>query len=96
MADTLFSDGQLGVILAAFSGAGALTLSTIRWAVGRITTAMDKATSAQLETVKTMTEVKTKVDAIADWCEEHTPVEAPQPRASSRGGYGPGPPGRGG
>lgn len=90
----MFTDPQLAAILGTVSALGALFVTALKWMVNRISNAIDAATTAQLEGVKAMTALATKVDAVAEWCDDHTPVET---RPSSRaGGYGPGPPGRGG
>lgn len=77
------SDAQFATLLAAVvAGLGGIT-ATIRWAVGRITKAIDDNTAsngrlseAQIAYAAAMAGMSAKLDHVTNWVHEHTPVEA--------------------
>lgn len=76
------TDAQFAALLSAvIAGLGGVA-ATLRWAVGRITKAIDdntasnaKLTDAQIGYAARMAEMATKLDHVASWVHEHTPVE---------------------
>lgn len=74
------TDAQLGLLITAIATFGAGVVGSLKWAVGRITkaiddntTARDAQTAAMLEHAKAMTALTVKIDAVADFVQEHTP-----------------------
>lgn len=74
------SDAWLTALLAALTGVGGAIVAALRWAVNRVTKAMDDNTRAMLENTKASTRLEVKIDQVSDWVEEHTPVGRPPPK----------------
>jgi len=93
------TDGQLAALLSVLSAIGASIVAVLKWAVGRLTNALDTNTKAHLDSVAKLTEVSTKMDfvysasrEVKDFVTEErsgvheapTPVEIPNPRKHPR------------
>lgn len=66
------TDEQL--IASAITLAGGGLVAAFKWAVGRITTSMDRNTTAMLANTASNAILSTKVDYVARFVEGHTPV----------------------
>jgi hypothetical protein len=87
------TDIQFGALLSAVvTGLGGVALA-IRWAAGRLTKAIDdntasnvKLSDAQIAYAGSMAGMAAKLDHVADWVHNHTPVEmaAADPYATDR------------
>lgn len=76
-----------GAIVTGSAGLGGV----LKWAVSRVTGAIDKNTEALAESAKqsavhaeTNRQLTTKLEHIEDWIEQHTPVENPQQPAAAQ------------
>jgi hypothetical protein len=68
------TDAQFAALLALAASAGGSLLAALRWAVNRITSALDRNTSASLVHAKEMSKLSTKIDTVFEWVGDHTPV----------------------
>lgn len=101
---SLLTDGQVAALVSALVTVGGAMVAAGKWAVNRITKALDdnsavhrEVASANVEHAKAMTALSVKIDHVTEWVEEHTPVtdpESPLARRTAdngptpRGGYG--------
>lgn len=58
------SDGQFAALLSVLATIGASIVGILKWAVTRLTTALDENTKAHLNSVTKLTEVSTKMDFV--------------------------------
>jgi len=74
------SDIELTAIVAAITGAATAIAAALRWAVGRITRALDANTEAMRENAKASARLEVMIEQVSSWVEEHTPIgPAPTP-----------------
>lgn len=88
------SDAQLTLLLSAIATLGGALVGALRWAVGRVTKSNDDGTAALVANTASNAVLASKMDAlmasnqrladrldtVADYVEEHTPVGVPIPR----------------
>lgn len=58
------TDAQFGVLISTLLAFGGGLVGVIKWSVSRLTTALDNNTKAHLDSVKSMTEMSTKLDFV--------------------------------
>jgi hypothetical protein len=58
------SDGQLAALLGAIGSAGTILIATLRWAVNRITKALDDNSDAHRDNAREMAILSTKIDQV--------------------------------
>lgn len=82
------TDAQFTILIGAITAAGGAVITTLRWAVGRLTRSIDASTqamidskvaaAAQTEVLRAHTEVLREVrdttQHVAEWCDAHTGV----------------------
>jgi hypothetical protein len=68
------TDAQFAAVITLTASAGGSLIAALRWAVTRITTALDRNTSASLTHAREMSKLSTKIDVVFDWVGDHTPV----------------------
>lgn len=86
------TDAQLTAILGVLGSLGAAFLAAVRWAVNRLTKALDdntesnrEASRAQVTHATSLATLSTKIDTVHDWVHAHpTPPPAPMPSMAER------------
>lgn len=101
-APQFLSDVQFEALVGVITAVGAVVAAALRWSVKRVVKAIDrnsdsheKVAGSYVEHAKAMTALTIKIDSVAEWVEEHTPVTdpgRPLARTTAPGGYRP--PGR--
>ncbi len=94
------TDAQFGILIATLATFLSGVIGMLKWAVTRITHALDENTKsnkedaeAKIHLAREMAVLSTKIDLIAQWVQEHTPVNQPVPTrrpTPSAGVQGPG------
>jgi hypothetical protein len=94
------TDAQLAAVLAAISALATVIAGVLRWAVNRVTKSNDDGTTALIANTASNAVLTSKMDAlmasnqrlverldmVADFVEEHTPVGVPIPRRATPAG----------
>lgn len=84
------TDAQLVALLGCLGTVGTALVGMLRWAALRITKALDDNTQSNKEDADAkvklafeMARLSTKIDDVARWVEDHTPVNVPVPRKAT-------------
>jgi hypothetical protein len=77
------TDAQFAVLVSALITVGGGLAAALKWAVGRVTDALDRNTKAFIDFNAQAAVQAETLRRVEEWCEEHTGVVAPRPKPPS-------------